>query len=135
MEKSELSEFSDIEQKLINEFLKSESLTLDEIDSISNTDVYESDALEIEIGSQEWYIIIDDSNMDENCREFMRDDGSEYPYFYTEGIKSGDIDPVSTSFSDWIDQIIQYDGWISIVGSYDGDYTELSGNSVYFRRN
>jgi hypothetical protein len=135
MENSEIKEFDKDDQKLINEFIKSENLTMDEIDTITETEVYECPALEIQIGSQEWFIILDDTNMDRNCLEFMKDEGSEYPYFYTEGIKSGDIDPVSTSFMDWIDQIIQYDGWISIVGSYDGDYNELTGNSVYFRRN
>ena len=135
MENSEIKEFDKDDQKLINEFIKSENLTLDEIDTIEETDVYECPALEIQIGSQEWFIILDDTNMDRNCLEFMKDEGSEYPYFYTEGIKSGEIDPVSTSFMDWIDQIIQYDGWISVVGSYDGDYNELTGNSVYFRRN
>ena len=135
MENSEIKEFDKDDQKLINEFIKSENLTMDEIDTITETEVYECPALEIQIGSQEWFIILDDTNMDRNCLEFMKDDGSEYPYFYTEGIKSGDIDPVSTSFMDWIDQIIQYDGWISVVGSYDGDYNELTGNSVYFRRN
>tara|TARA_R110000751_G_scaffold87796_2_gene173889 strand:+ start:211 stop:618 length:408 start_codon:yes stop_codon:yes gene_type:complete len=135
MENSEIKEFDKDDQKLINEFIKSENLTIDEIDTITETEVYECSALEIQIGSQEWFIILDDTNMDRNCLEFMKDEGSEYPYFYTEGIKSGDIDPVSTSFMDWIDQIIQYDGWISVVGSYDGDYNELTGNSVYFRRN
>ena len=135
MENSEIKEFDKDDQKLINEFIKSENLTIDEIDTITETEVYECSALEIQIGSQEWFIILDDTNMDRNCLEFMKDDGSEYPYFYTEGIKSGDINPVSTSFMDWIDQIIQYDGWISVVGSYDGDYNELTGNSVYFRRN
>ena len=135
MENSEIKEFDKDDQKLINEFIKSENLTMDEIDTITETEVYECPALEIQIGSQEWFIILDDTNMDRNCLEFMKDDGSEYPYFYTEGIKSGDIDPVNTSFMDWIDQIIQYDGWISVVGSYDGDYIELTGNSVYFRRN
>ena len=135
MENSEIKEFDNDDQKLINEFIKSENLTIDEIDTITETEVYECSALEIQIGSQEWFIILDDTNMDRNCLEFMKDEGSEYPYFYTEGIKSGDIDPVSTSFMDWIDQIIQYDGWISVVGSYDGDYNELTGNSVYFRRN
>ena len=135
MENSEIKEFDKDDQKLINEFIKSENLTMDEIDTITETEVYECSALEIQIGSQEWFIILDDTNMDRNCLEFMKDDGSEYPYFYTEGIKSGDINPVSTSFMDWIDQIIQYDGWISVVGSYDGDYNELTGNSVYFRRN
>ena len=135
MENSEIKEFDKDDQKLINEFIKSENLTMDEIDTITETEVYECPALEIQIGSQEWFIILDDTNMDRNCLEFMKDDGSEYPYFYTEGIKSGDIDPVNTSFMDWIDQIIQYDGWISVVGSYDGDYNELTGNSVYFRRN
>ena len=134
MENSEIKEFDKDDQKLINEFIKSENLTIDEIDTITETEVYECPALEIQIGSQEWFIILDDTNMDRNCLEFMKDEGSEYPYFYTEGIKSGDIDPVSTSFMDWIDQIIQYDGWISVVGSYDGDYNELTGNSVYFRR-
>ena len=134
MENSEIKEFDKDDQKLINEFIKSENLTMDEIDTITETEVYECPALEIQIGSQEWFIILDDTNMDRNCLEFMKDEGSEYPYFYTEGIKSGDIDPVSTSFMDWIDQIIQYDGWISVVGSYDGDYNELTGNSVYFRR-
>lgn len=134
MENSEIKEFDKDDQKLINEFIKSENLTIDEIDTITETEVYECPALEIQIGSQEWFIILDDTNMDRNCLEFMKDEGSEYPYFYTEGIKSGEIDPVSTSFMDWIDQIIQYDGWISVVGSYDGDYNELTGNSVYFRR-
>ncbi len=133
MEKSELKEFDLEDQKLINEFLKSEGWTLEDIEDIEESDIYDVPCLEINNGY--WIIIQDDSKMDENCLNEIQDARSEYPYFYTEGIKSGDIDPVYTSFKDWTEQIIQYDGWISIVGSYDGDYTELSGNAVYFRRN
>jgi len=135
LEKSDLTDLSVQDQKLIKEFLVSEDLKLDDIDNINETDIYDVYALEIEIGSQEWYIIPDDSKMDDHVLDEIQDYRSDYVYMYKEGITSGNIDPVGTSFKDWTEEIIQYDGWISVVGSYDGDYSELSGNAVYFRRN
>ena len=131
----DLLEFALDERKLILEFVKSESLTLDEIDSIENTDMYDLDCLEIEIGNQEYYIILDDTILDDKLLDYMKDEGSEYPYFYTQAIEAKTVDPVYTCFTDWIEQIIQYDGWESVVGTYDGSSCELSGNAVYFRRN
>ena len=131
----DLLEFALDERKLILEFVKSESLTLDEIDSIENTDMYDIDMLSIEIGNQEYYIILDYYDIESNLLDYMKDEGSEYPYFYKEAIGAGTVDPVTTCFNDWIEQIIQYDGWESVVGTYDGSSCELSGNAVYFRRN
>ena len=135
MNQEELKDFDDLEQKLIKEFLESESLELDEIDSIESRLMYDLDCLEIEIGNQEYYIILDDTKLEDKLLDFMRDSGSEYPYFYTESIKEGRVDPVNTCFNDWIQEIIDYDGWESVVGTYDGSSNELTGNAVYFRRN
>ena len=134
MEKSELKEFSKEDQKLIKEFLENESLGLDEIEC-TESEFYDTDALLIEAGNTEYYIVRDFETFEENVREFLLDDASEYPYFYTEGIKSGNIDPVQTCFKDWIDDIIRYDGLGSICSSYDGSENELSGNAIYFRTN
>ena len=135
MNQEELKTFDDSEQKLINQFLKSEDFDLEDIDDIRESDMYDLDSLEIVFGNQEYYIILDDTEINQKLRNYMKDDGSEYPYFYTEGIKSGDIDPTSTCFNDWIDQILDYDGWESVIGTYDGSSCELDGNAVYFRRN
>jgi hypothetical protein len=134
MEKSELKEFSKEDQKLIKEFLENESLGLDEIECTESS-FYDTDALLIETGNAEYYIVRDSEKFEQNVREFLLDDASEYPYFYTEGIKSGSIDPVQTCFKDWIDDIIRYDGLGSICSSYDGSENELSGNAIYFRTN
>lgn len=133
MDQTELKEFDKEDQKLIQEFLKSEDWSLEDIDDIKESDLYDVPCLEINGG--DYYIIQDDTNMARNCLDEIQDSNSEYPYFYTEAIKAGTVDPVSTSFKDWTEQIIDYDGWESIVGTYDGGYTELSGNAVYFRRN
>ena len=135
MEKSELKEFSKEDQKLIKEFLENEQMELEEIEC-TESEFYETDALLIEAsGNSEYYLVRDYDSFKDNVREFMYNDYSEYPYFYTEGIKSGDIDPVHTSFKDWIEQILDYDGLGQICSSYDGSENELSGNAIYFRTN
>jgi len=134
LEKSELKEFSKDDQKLIKEFLVDESLGLDEIE-ITESEFYDTDALFIETSNAEYYLVRDSDIFEDNVRDFLLDDASEYPYFYTEGIKAGNIDPVQTCFKDWIDDIIRYDGLGQICSSYDGSENELSGKAIYFRTN
>lgn len=135
LNKTDLKEFSKDDQKLIKEFLENEQINLDEIEC-TESQFYETDALFIEAsGNSEYYIVRDCNLFERNVREFMYTDYSEYPYFYTEGIKNGDIDPVHTCFKDWIDDIIHYDGLGTICSSYDGSENELSGDAMYFRTN
>ena len=75
-----------------------------------------------------------DSELEDNIRSELLQD-SEYEYMYCEGIKAENINPVSTPFTDWIDQIINYDGIGSIISGYDGELNYLSDDSVWFRRN
>ena len=134
MEREEFKEFDKADQKLIKEFLEAENLTLEDVE-ITESDTYDTDCLMVELGNNEYYIVRDIDDLERNVREFMLDEASEYPYFYTEGIKSGSIDPVSTCFKDWIDDILRYDGLGSVVSSYDGCLNELSGDAGYFQSN
>jgi len=135
LEKSELKEFSKDDQKLIKEFLENEQMELEEIEC-TESQFYDTEALLIEAsGNSEYYLVRDYDIFENNVRDFLIDDTSEYPYFYTEGIKAGNIDPVQTCFKDWIDDIIHYDGLGQICSSYDGSENELSGKAVYFRTN
>lgn len=134
MDRQELKEFDEADMKLIKEFLEAENLTLEDVE-ITESDTYDTDCLMVELGNSEYYIVRDIDRLEDNVREFMLDEASEYPYFYTEGIKSGSIDPVSTCFKDWIDDILRYDGLGSVVSSYDGCLNDLSGDAGYFRTN
>ena len=134
MDRQELKEFDEADMKLIKEFLEAEDLTLEDVE-ITESDTYDTPCLMVQSGNYEYYIIRDIDELEDNVREFMLNDYSEYPYFYTEGIKSGSIDPVSTCFKDWIDDILRYDGLGSVVSSYDGCLNDLSGDAGYFRTN
>ena len=79
-------------------------------------------------------VSFDDSELEDNIRDELLND-SEYEYMYCEGIKADNINPVTTPFTDWIDEIINYDGIGSIISSYDGSLNELKGNTVWFRGN
>jgi len=120
------------------EFLEADyhdDLEIEEITSISISECYDVESLEIETSdNQEYQLIFDDSELEDNIRNELLND-SEYEYFYCEGIKADNINPVSTPFTDWIDQIIRYDGIGSIISSYDGCLNELKGNTVWFRSN
>lgn len=134
MDRQELKEFDEADMKLIKEFLEAEDLTLEDVE-ITESDTYDTSCLMVESGNCEYYIVRDIDELEDNVREFMLDEASEYPYFYTEGIKSGNIDPVSTCFKDWIDDILRYDGLGSVVSSYDGCLNDLSGDAGYFQTN
>ena len=120
------------------EFLEADyhdDLEIEEITSISISECYDVESLEIETSdNQEYQLIFDDSELEDNIRDELLND-SEYEYMYCEGIKADSINPVSTPFTDWIDEIINYDGIGSIISSYDGCLNELKGNTVWFRRN
>ena len=110
-------------------------LEIEEITSISLSECYDVESLEIETSdNQEYHLIFDDSELEDNIRDELLND-SEYEYMYCEGIKADNINPVTTPFTDWIDEIINYDGIGSIISSYDGSLNELKGNTVWFRGN
>lgn len=133
-----IQNYDDQKLKKFVEFLESDyhdDLEIEEITSASISECYDVESLEIETSdNQEYQIIFDDSEMEDNIRSELLQD-SEYEYMYCEGIKAENINPVSTPFTDWIDEIINYDGIGSIISSYDGELNELNGNSVWFRRN
>ena len=110
-------------------------LEIEEITSVTLSECYDVESLEIETSdNQEYQLIFDDSELEDNIRSELLQD-SDYEHMYCEGIKAENINPVSTPFTDWIDEIINYDGIGSIISGYDGELNELSDNSVWFRRN
>ena len=112
-----------------------EDLEIEEITSVTLSECYDVESLEIETSDgQEYHLIFDDSELEDNIRDELLND-SDYEYMYCEGIKAENINPVSTPFTDWIDEIIRYDGIGSIISSYDGSLNELSDNTVWFRGN
>ena len=112
-----------------------DDLEIENITSISLSECYDIESLDIESSDyQEYTLIFDDSELEDNIRDELLND-SEYEYMYCEGIKADSINPVSTPYTDWIDEIINYDGIGSIISSYDGSLNELKGNTVWFRRN
>ena len=130
----EFDDLNEEDKKLVKEFMKSENFTLADIHTIKEDEVYDCDGLRIEIGTQEYYILRDISDIDGKIIRELEDD-TEYQYFYTDGINSGKINPIVTTYSDWIEQVVIMDGWESVVGTYDGSSTGLTGNACYFRRN
>ena len=133
-----IQHYDDQKLKKFVKFLESEyhdDLEIEDITSISLSECYDAECLEIETSdNQEYNLIFDDSELEDNIRSELLQD-SEYEYMYCEGIKAENINPVSTPFTDWIDEIINYDGIGSIISGYDGELNELSDNSVWFRRN
>lgn len=131
---NDFEELEETDKKLVKEFLDSENLTLADIHKINEeSDFYDMDGLQITVGQKEYYIIRDISEIDTHMRDYLEND-SEYESFYTQGIEEKTIDPIRTCYTDWLDQVI-VQGWESIVGTYDGSSTCLSGEAVYFRRN
>jgi len=127
---TELTEDLDEQQKaMIKEFMESEDLTCEDISSIEEQD----DFLRIDIYSRV-YLMAESDDIAEKAAFEEIDNDSEMPYFYTEGIKSGDIDPVNTSFPDWI-QLVKDDGWQHHLSRYDGNSTETKTGFVYWREN
>ena len=119
------------------EFLDAEfhdNLEIDEISNITLTECYEVEALRIEtFGDQDYYLIFDDSNLEKNLTDALLDD----PFWqaeYCESIKSDRVNPVSTTFKDYIEEMVDFD-FGSLMSSYDSAVNELSGNTVWFRAN
>lgn len=119
------------------EFLDAEfhdNLEIEEISNITVTECYEVEALKIEtFGDQEYYLIFDDSNLEKNLISALLDD----PFWqdeYCESIKSDKINPVSTTFKDYIEEMVNFD-FGSLMSSYDSTVNELSENTVWFRAN
>lgn len=133
-----IQHYDDQKLKKFVEFLEDdyhEDLEIEEITSVTLSECYDVESLEIETSdNQEYQLIFDDSELEDNIRDELLND-SEYEYMYCEGIKADSINPVTTPFTDWIDEIINYDGIGSIISSYDGSLNELKGNTVWFRRN
>ena len=133
-----IQHYDDQKLKKFVEFLEADyhdDLEIEEITSVTLSECYDVESLEIETSdSQEYQLIFDDSELEDNIRDELLND-SEYEYMYCEGIKADNINPVSTPYTDWIDEIINYDGIGSIISSYDGSLNELKGNTVWFRRN
>ena len=98
------------------------------------TECYEVEALRIEtFGDQDYYLIFDDSNLEKNLTDALLDD----PFWqaeYCESIKSDRVNPVSTTFKDYIEEMVNFD-FGSLMSSYDSAVNELSGNTVWFRAN
>ena len=133
-----IEHYDDQKLKKFVEFLESDyhdDLEIEEITGVLLSECYDTECLEIETSdNQEYNLIFDDSELEDNIRSELLQD-SEYEYMYCEGIKAENINPVSTPFTDWIDEIINYDGIGSIISGYDGELNYLSDDSVWFRRN
>lgn len=119
------------EKQMLKEFMSEEGLTYADISDVKESD-YES-GLFVDTFSRE-YTIFESEDEAKRIAFNQIDEDDEMEYFYTEGIKADTIDPIQTSFPDWI-ELVKSDGWAHHLSRYDGDYTLTQSGFCYIREN
>lgn len=118
-----MAENGEIEQEtadIVKAIMKEQNLEeIQEIDEDNRT---------LKAGESEWTWRKNDNEAEEEVRENLEDDD----YSWKEAVAN---DNTTLGFDEWIDEVINVDGWQNSLCTYDGQSYELPSGVVYWRSN
>lgn len=79
-------------------------------------------------GSESWTWRDSESDAESEARESLEDDD----YLWKQAVQA---DNTTLGFDDWVDHVLNMDGWAHILCGYDGCSYELDDGKVYWRTN
>ncbi len=119
------------QKKMIREFLDSENLEVDDIQSIEKRIFYEKELLAISIYSKE-FEMMESEQIAEKVAFTIIDEDDEMKYFWKQKIES---DEGYTGGLDEFIEDVKNDGWQYQLCRYDHEFTETDSGFVYWRTN
>jgi len=106
------------------EFIKDENIDFTEI---RNIEVESEEYLRIDFFNRE-YVLLTDNEGERKAREYLEDDTE----MWRMAVDGGHTE---SSFSEWVDEVLNIDGWAQTLNSYDGCSNYLFKNWEYMRTN
>lgn len=88
----------------------------------------DEDARTFRSGPEEYTWRNSEDEAEEEARDYLEEDKD----MWIEAVKAGNTEQ---SFEDWIDQVLNIDGWAHVLCGYDGQSHDLSDGKVYWRTN
>lgn len=82
----------------------------------------------MQCGSEEWTWRDSESEAEQEARESLEDND----YLWKQAVEA---DRTTQGFDDWVDDVLNMDGWAHILCGYDGCSYELDDGKVYWRTN
>jgi hypothetical protein len=119
----QMVEDGDIEQEtadIVKEIMEAEGL-----DEVTEVD---EDNKTFTSGNREYTWMDSEDDAEVRARESLEDD----TYLWKEAVQA---DNTTLGFDDWVDYVLNMDGWASVINSYDGSYETLKDGQVYWRSN
>jgi hypothetical protein len=104
--------------KTIKAIMKAEKL-----DTVHDVD---ADKMTFRSGSKEYTWCYSDDDAEDMAREMLMGDDD----LWRDAVHHHATD---LGFKDWVEEVLEVDGWAHVVCSYDGNYGELDNGVVYWR--